>query len=115
MADRRRSLCGEAGGEGFPSSPNPPGPRLAAQGAQLLVSISAFWTSAHDWWDPATVQNAKLSNLWLAASNQVGAIGHGTCIGHSRVVDPLGRIVCDAGTGKGLIIWSTDVLIDASR
>jgi len=94
---------------------SPPGPRLAAQGAQFLVSVFAFWTSAAAWWDGATVGNAKLSGLWHVASDQVGTIGHCLCYGHGRVVDSLGRIVCDTGPKEGMVVWSTDLMIDASR
>jgi len=30
----------------------------------------------------------------------------------SRVIDPKGAIVCDTGATEGLVMWSTDILID---
>jgi predicted amidohydrolase len=59
------------------------------------------------------VQNAVLSRRWHVVSQQVGTVGHVQVYGHSRVVDPKGTIVCDTGTGEGLVMWATDILIDA--
>ena len=91
---------------------NFPGPVLAAQGADLLVTSSAWWTSAAYGWDLCTVTNAVLSRRWHVVSQQVGTVGHAQCYGHSRVVDPLGRIVCDSGASQGMVIWATDRVTD---
>jgi predicted amidohydrolase len=90
-----------------------PGPVLAGQSADLLVTPSAWWSSSPDGYDVVTVQNAVLSRRWHVVSQQVGTVGHVQVYGHSRVVDPKGTIVCDTGTGEGLVMWATDILIDA--
>jgi predicted amidohydrolase len=94
------------------SNGNYPGPVLASQGADLLVTSSAWWTSVASSWDALTKENAVRAQRWHVASQQVGAIGHAQCYGHSQVVDPSGRIVCDTGAAEGLVMWATDILID---
>jgi predicted amidohydrolase len=47
-------------------------------------------------------------------AEQVGLVGHAQCYGHSRIVDPHGTVICDSGTAEGLIVWSTDILVDAA-
>ena len=97
------------------SNGNLPGPVLARQGAELLVTSSAWWNRDASSWDAVTVANAMQSERWHVVSEQVGAVGHAQCYGHSQIVDPLGRIVCDTGAKEGLVMWPTDIMIDASR
>jgi predicted amidohydrolase len=94
------------------SGGNFPGPVLASQGADLLVTSSAWWNSVAWAWDAVTVTNAVLAGRWHVVSQQVGTIGYSQCYGHSRVVDPLGRIVCDSGASQGMVIWATDRVTD---
>ncbi len=91
---------------------NYPGPALASQGADLLVTSSAWWNSVAWAWDLMTVTNAVLAGRWHIVSQQVGTIGHAQCYGHSRAVDPLGRIVCDTGATAGMVLWATDRVTD---
>ncbi|MEK7676534.1 MAG: carbon-nitrogen hydrolase family protein [Verrucomicrobiota bacterium] len=97
------------------SNGNLPGPVLARQGADLLLTSSAWWNRDASSWDAVTVANAVQSKRWHVVSQQVGAVGHAQCYGHSQIVDPLGRIVCDTGAKEGLVMWPTDIMIDASR
>ena len=97
------------------SGGNYPGPLLASQGTDLLVTSSAWWSSGADSWATATVVNAVQSKRWHVASQQVGTIGHVQVYGHSQIVDPKGTIVCDTGAMAGLVIWATDIMIDAGR
>lgn len=106
-------ICGEMGGESGTAA-TAPGPRLAAAGAEFLVTVTGYWTGWDDLYDLATTGNASLANRWHVVANQVGRIGYLVCIGHSRIVDPLGRIVCDTGAGEGMVIWETDLLTDAT-
>jgi predicted amidohydrolase len=95
------------------SNGNLPGPVLARQGADLLVTSSAWWNRDASSWDAVTVANAVQSKRWHVVSEQVGAVGHAQCYGHSQIVDPLGRIVGDTGAAEGLVVWPTDIMIDA--
>lgn len=98
-------ICAEMGGY--------PGPALARQGADLLVTSSAWWNDVSSSWNEFTAGNAVQSKRWLVVSQQVGSVGHVQIYGHSRVVDPKGTIVCDTGKMAGLVTWATDILIDA--
>jgi predicted amidohydrolase len=49
---------------------------------------------------------------WHVVSDQTGIGGMIPVLGHSRVVDPQGRIVGDTGTTEGVAMWATDILID---
>lgn len=91
-----------------------PGPVLANQGADLLVTSSGWPAFGGDGggWDTYTTGNASQANRWHVVSNQVGAAGYLNDYGHSRVVDPKGTIVCDTGAIEGLVIWATDILTD---
>ena len=106
------NICGEIGGE-LQTTNTLTGPRLAAAGADLLVTVTAFWTSDAAINDLGTTLNASLANRWHVVADQVGRLGYVQCYGHSRVVDPLGRIVCDSGpTQQGMVVWATDRVTD---
>jgi predicted amidohydrolase len=105
-------ICAEMGGEGG-GADTVPGPRLAAAGADFLVTSSAWWSSAAYLYDIATNTNALKANRWHVVGEQVGLIGYAQCYGHSRIVDPRGEVVCDTGATEGLIMRATDILIDA--
>ncbi len=94
------------------SGGNYPGPLLASQGADLLVTCSAWWSSGASSWAEATVLNAVQADRWHVASQQVGTVGHVQVYGHSQIVDPKGKIVRDTGATEGLVMWATDILID---
>ncbi len=92
-----------------------PGPVLANQGAQLLVTSSGWpaFGGNGGGWDTCTTGNAAQAKRWHVVSNQVGTAGYINDYGHSRVIDPKGAIVCDTGAVEGLVMWATDILIDA--
>jgi len=90
-----------------------PGPVLANQGADLLVTSSGWPIGFDAMWHDFTTGNASRANRWHVVSNQFGAAGHFYDCGHSRVIDPKGTIVCDTEAMEGLVMWATDILIDA--
>ncbi|HEY5911991.1 MAG TPA: carbon-nitrogen hydrolase family protein [Verrucomicrobiae bacterium] len=90
-----------------------PGSALANQGADLLVTSSAWSSSYGSDYDNGTIGNAFQARRWHVISDQVGPDGHNQSYGHSRVVDPGGKIACDTGAREGMALWSTDLLIDA--
>jgi predicted amidohydrolase len=104
-------ICAEMGGESM-SAATMAGPRLAAQGAVLLVTVAGWWTEVGALYEDATKGTAQLARRWHVVANQVGQVGYAQDYGHSRVVDPWGRIVCDTGAKEGMVVWSTDILID---
>jgi predicted amidohydrolase len=95
------------------SDANYPGPILARRGADLLVTSSAWWTTQYANYNTFTEVNAARAGRWHVVSNQVGTIGYARCYGHSRVIDPSGRVVAETGAKEGIVMWSTDLTVDA--
>jgi len=87
------------------------GPRLAANGADLLVSVSAWPRQAGDLYEKFTVDNATKARRWHVVSNQVGQVGYGEDYGHSRIVHPNGEIVADTGRREGMAVAAIDLRI----
>jgi predicted amidohydrolase len=85
------------------------GPRLAARGADLLVTVSAWPRVGSDRYEEFTVQNAVEAQSWHVVSNQVGPVGYGEDYGHSRIVHPDGEIVADTGEREGMAIAEIDL------
>ena len=88
-------------------------PTLAGQGANLLVTSSAWWNMAGNDYEQVTTRNAIQARRWHVISDQTGLGGHVETYGHSRIVDPNGKIVCDTGAKPGMVVWATDIMIDA--
>ena len=87
------------------------GPRLAAKGADLLVTVSAWPRQAGDSYERFTVDNATEARRWHVVSNQVGLVGHGEDYGHSRIVHPDGEIVADTGGREGIAVAEIELRI----
>ena len=90
------------------------GTTLAHQGADLLVTVSAWPRSAGSLYETRTKENALQAKRWHIVSNQVGSVGHTEDYGHSRIIDPNGNIIADTGNQEGIAIAETDILIDAN-
>lgn len=80
-------IWAETGGESG-SAATLRGARLAAAGADLIVTCSAWWTSAAGLYDLATCTNALRAARWHVIAEQVGRIGYAQYYGHGRIVDP---------------------------
>lgn len=92
---------------------------LVLAGAEVLIVISA-WAAAgdeprgdilgglHDLFDRA---RAAENQCWLLSANQVGRGAKSTKIfyGNSKVVDPSGRVLAEAGFEEGMITAQVDV------
>jgi predicted amidohydrolase len=87
------------------------GPKLAARGADLLVTASAWPRVAGDNYEKHTVQNAVEAQRWHVVSNQVGPVGYGEDYGHSRIIHPNGEIVADTGGREGMVIAEVDLYV----
>ncbi len=80
------------------------GPKLAAEGADFLVTASAWISGAGGTYESLTKGNAYESRRWHIVADQVGQIGHVTGYGHSRIIDPTGVVVADTGAQEGMVI-----------
>ncbi|OLT15760.1 acyltransferase [Pseudonocardia sp. CNS-139] len=102
---------------------------LAMDGAEIVVSISAWplsatdphpdpaqdrWTRRFDLFDRARALENQI--VWLA-SNQTGSFGRLRFVANAKVVDPGGEIVATTGQSAGLAVAELDVAaaLEAAR
>lgn len=81
---------------------------LVDRGAQL-VTVPAAWPAVRrEHWRLFTTTRAVEQQILLVACNAVGT-HHGVAAGgHSRVVDPWGRVLAEAGTEEGVTLCDVD-------
>ena len=77
---------------------------LAVDGARLLLAPSAFGRERARIWQIATIARAIENGCYLAAANQAGRCGETEFCGHSRVVDPSGQLLVDAGDRADMLV-----------
>lgn len=86
--------------------------KLSQQGSKLLMVPSSFTKptgKAH--WDCLTRVRAIENQCFLVAPAQTGSPYPGRLTyGHSRIVDPWGRVLCEKKTGTGFIIADLDFM-----
>jgi predicted amidohydrolase len=67
-------------------------------------------------WDLATRARALENGCFLVASNRIGSEKDSVFCGHSRIVDPQGTVIIDAGLQEAAILASIDLAdISAQR
>ena len=76
---------------------------LALSGARLLIAPSAFGRARMRIWQIATVARAIENGCYLAAAGHAGQSGPTEFAGHSRIVDPAGELIADAGDRAEMI------------
>ena len=87
---------------------------LALRGAEIMV-ISADWPcgdrlpprTGH--WDVFTRATALHNLCHVVACNQFGEVGGETPFGDSRVVDPWGQVIAQAGEGTRIVLAELDM------
>jgi predicted amidohydrolase len=89
---------------------------LALQGAQCILVSSANmlpWDAHHS----LHIRARSLENhLFVAYANRAGSSPDFAYAGQSALIDPLGRVVCEAAPGEGVIVADLDLeLIAQSR
>ena len=89
---------------------------LALSGARLLIVPAAFSRKRLRIWQIATIARAIENGCYLAAAGQAGGSGAAEFAGHSRVVDPAGNVLADAGDrAEMLIVELRPRLVDEVR
>jgi len=89
---------------------------LALRGARLLVAPAAFGAARAHIWRTATVARALENGCYLAAANTAGAGQRGDYLGASRIVDPRGTVLAEAGDGDEILTADLDAgLVDEIR
>lgn len=89
---------------------------LALSGARLLIVPAAFGKSRVRIWQIATVSRAIENGCYLAAAGHAGGNGVSEFAGHSRVVDPAGEVLADAGErAEMLVVELRERIVDEVR
>ena len=84
--------------------------QLAQAGADILTVPAAFsYVTGKDHWQPLLQARAIETGCFVLAPAQTGDHGCRKTHGHSLVIDPWGRVLCDAGSSKGVSIVDLDV------
>ena len=86
-----------------------PAPALADNGADFIVTISAWGGS---YFQNYVCENAKRAHLWHIVSDQNGSTGQVNCVGNSMIVNDNGEIICNTGTNDGIVVSEIDKMID---
>lgn len=79
-----------------------------ADGAELLVIPAAWPTARLEAWDLLTRARAMENQAWVLAVNTAGTHAGVEMGGHSRVVDPTGRVTVEAGSGEEVLVTDVD-------
>ncbi len=85
---------------------------LTLQGAEVLVMATAWPQRFSYGYDLMTRARAAENHRWYISSNQVGRCDKGEQVyyGHSRIVDPRGRIIAETGDDEeGMALATIDV------
>lgn len=90
---------------GFPEAAR----SLALAGAELILVPSAFGLPRLYAWDLATRARALENGCFLAAANRIGSELDSTFCGHSRIVDPQGTVIVDAGLRELMLVATIDL------
>jgi predicted amidohydrolase len=77
---------------------------LAISGARLLLCPAAFGRRRSRIWQIATVARALENQVYVAAADTAGSAGDVEFAGHSRVVDPAGTVIADAGDRAEMLL-----------
>jgi omega-amidase len=73
-----------------------------ARGATLLVTIANWPVARVGHWTSLLAARAIENQAYAVGVNRAGADPHVDYPGRSRVIDPKGEVVADAGTGEGV-------------
>jgi omega-amidase len=77
---------------------------LALAGARLLLVPAAFARRRARIWNTASVARALENQCYLAAAGQAGSNGDLEFMGGSRIVDPWGSVLAEAGDEEDVLI-----------
>ncbi|MFI6501396.1 carbon-nitrogen family hydrolase [Nonomuraea typhae] len=90
---------------------------LVDRGAKSVIVPAAWPAARREHWRLLTACRAIEEQVLLIACNAVGVQAGGVELGgHSRVVDPWGNVLAEAGTEEGLTFCETDpAMVDTVR
>ncbi|MPV35539.1 carbon-nitrogen family hydrolase [Georgenia subflava] len=82
--------------------------RLVDTGAELVVVPAAWPAARREHWRLLTTARAVEQQVYVIACNAVGTQAGTELGGHSRVVDPWGTVLAEAGTDEGVTFCDLD-------
>ena len=82
---------------------------LALQGAQLIVCPAEWPSRRGDGFDLLSRARAFENHVYVAAVNCVGSFKGDPFYGHSRIIDPMSRIIAEGGSGEEIIYAEIDL------
>ncbi|MEH7214120.1 carbon-nitrogen hydrolase family protein [Priestia megaterium] len=90
---------------------------LTLQGANLLIYPSAFGNARLYAWDIATRARALENGCFIIAANRIGTEKDETTFGgHSRIIDPTGKVLAEALDNEQIIVAELDLsLVEEQR
>ena len=87
------------------------GKELAQQGADFLVTVSAWPAGDGSRYGRRVTHHAREARLWHIVADQVGPGGRFLDYGHSQIVNPYGVVVADTGAIEGIVVAETEIML----
>lgn len=89
---------------------------LVAAGSEIVIVPAAWPAARQEHWRLLTAARALDNQVFVIACNAVGRHGGTEFAGHSRIVDPWGTVVVEAGNEEGVTIAEIDPrLVERTR
>lgn len=81
---------------------------IGSAGAELVIVPAAWPMVRREHWQLLTSARAVDNQMFVVACNATGTHGGVELAGHSRIVDPWGTVVTEAGAAEGITIAEID-------
>ncbi|MEV7603986.1 carbon-nitrogen family hydrolase [Paenarthrobacter sp. NPDC089322] len=81
---------------------------LSTRGAEIVIVPAAWPAARREHWRLLTTARALEHQLFVVACNAAGSQEGVELGGHSRVVDPAGNVLAEAGAGESVLIVDID-------
>ena len=81
---------------------------LVAAGSEIVIVPAAWPAARREHWQLLTAARAVDNQVFVIACNAVGTHGGAELAGYSRIVDPWGTVVAEAGTDEGITYAEID-------
>lgn len=89
---------------------------MSARGAEAVIVPAAWPAARREHWRVLTQARAIEHQVWVVAVNACGAQGGVELGGHSRIVDPAGRVLAECGDAEEVLVVEIDpALVTAVR
>jgi omega-amidase len=86
-----------------------------AENTDIFVNIANWPANRNEHWITLLKARAIENQCYVIGVNRVGSDPTLKYIGHSLVIDPLGRVLLDAGTREGIFVCKTELFVKKAR